>query len=81
MNGNPGTNLSKKARKVLIANREAEAGLWSRIARAGKPGSEQRAHARTKSGERRRQAEELRGESEMFFGIFGEEMNGGGPLG
>ena len=67
-------NLSKRARKVLIMNREAEAGLWSRIARAGKPGSEQRAHAREKSGERRREAESLRGESELFYGLFGEEL-------
>lgn len=60
---------------MIAENREAEASLWTTIARGNPIGSNGRNNAREKSNERRDQAQRLRSESELFYGLFGEELN------
>lgn len=68
--------MKRRAKEVIADNKEAEAVLWTKVARGSPVGSMGRQNARDKSGERRDQAKVLRTESELFFGLFGEELDG-----
>lgn len=65
----------KEKTEVIAQNREVEARLWARIARGSPPGSAARNGARERGRVRREQARRLRSESELFFGLFGEELD------